>query len=133
MNKRGRRARSGSRAIDLRTCSLARFATAVHTAIKSVGDGCRERFGQRKVFISAVYVRLVVAGARPGDLDSFKARLMLAATGGLVELARADLVAAMPFDAVAASEISVAGTTYHFVVDPAARERWEVEISAEVA
>lgn len=115
-----KRSRRSGRAVDLLTCSLTKFAAAVRAVVTSIGDDEHERFGPRKVFIGAVYGALVAAGYRVGAQDDFKARLVLAKAAGLLELARADLVAAMPRDAVTASEIAGRWETHHFVIDRAA-------------
>ena len=109
---------------DLATCSLAFFATEVLVAVARIGGACDERFGDRKVFISAIWTQL--ADTRGSlTLNEFKARLILALRAGHLELARADLVGAMPAAVVTASEIRHRGAEFHFVLDPAAREPWE--------
>lgn len=93
------------------------------------------RFGDRKVFVSALWAtmcRLDVAGGEPVTegctIDHFKGwlfRSRILTTDGsdngapLVVLARADLVAAMDPTLVATSEIRADGATFHFVLDPA--------------
>lgn len=111
---------------DLTTCSLAKFAAAVHRAIALIGNDERDRYGARKVFVSAIFRQLARAGHDVGSLDSFKARLVSANCAGLLSLARADLVGAMPRMTVAASEIAHLGSTFHFVVDASARDPWEL-------
>lgn len=113
-------------ALDLATCPLPAFAAAVTGAITRIGNDTTERFGARKVFVSAVYRALFVAGFDAWPLSGFKARLVGAQRAGLLSLARADLVGAMPAATVAASEIDSLGATYHFVIDQSAREPWEV-------
>src|SRR5215831_16398554 len=128
------RLRSASRrngTADLVTCSLVTFAHKVRAVIARIGQGERERFGHRKVFISAAYASLVAAGHLVGALEAFKVRLMLARTAGLLQLARADLVAAMPTDAVIVSETHDRGAEYHFIIDPTATDPGP--ISAEVS
>jgi hypothetical protein len=104
----------------------------VHRALADVQDG---RFGDRKVFIAAVWTQMVAIEARIGGtltagatLEHFKAWLMrsrLYTSDGteqgakLVVLCRADLVAAMDPARVAASEIVADGAAFHFVLDPA--------------
>jgi hypothetical protein len=109
--------------------SLLDFAAAVHEALPWVGAAPTERFGRRKVFVSALYAEMAKQAPyvpySVGSLDAFKARLVDANREGLLSLARADLVAAMDPDAVAASEIRSLGSEFHFVIDPTAREPWE--------
>ncbi|MEO7731801.1 MAG: hypothetical protein ABIY55_12565, partial [Kofleriaceae bacterium] len=90
------------------------FASDVARAAAAVRDG---RFGERKVFVSAVWDELRHQ-ARWAELalEDFKARLFAAHCAGELALARADLVAAMDPALVAASEISVSGASFHFVV-----------------
>lgn len=113
-------------ALDLATCPLPVFAAAVAGAITRIGNDTTERFGARKVFVSAVYRALFVAGFDAWPFSGFKSRLIDAQRAGLLSLARADLVGAMPSATVAASEIDTFGATYHFVIDQSAREPWEV-------
>jgi hypothetical protein len=90
------------------------FAADVRRAAAAVRDG---RFGDRKVFVSAVWDELRTQ-PRWADLalEDCKARLFAAHCAGELTLARADLVAAMDPALVAASEISVTGASFHFVV-----------------
>jgi hypothetical protein len=87
---------------------------AVRSAARAARDGV---FGDRKVFISSVWHAL---RATPPwsqlDLDEFKARLVSAHRQRELELARADLVAAMDPTLVAASETRTDGATFHFIV-----------------
>lgn len=87
---------------------------AVRSAARDARDGV---FGDRKVFISSVWHAL---RAMPPwsqlDLDEFKARLVSAHRQRELELARADLVAAMDPTLVAASETRTDGATFHFIV-----------------
>ena len=77
------------------------------------GDG---RYGDRKVFIAAIYDRV---GARLGlTLDQLKRLILDLNRQRILTLARADLVAAMPPDMVRRSETSDRGASFHFVVDP---------------
>jgi hypothetical protein len=90
---------------------------AVRSAAREARDGV---FGDRKVFISSVWDAL---RATPPwsqlDLDDFKARLVSAHRQRQLELARADLVAAMDPMLVAASETRTDGATFHFIIrDP---------------
>ena len=74
-------------------------------------------FGDRKVFISCVWDELRRQPAYASlTLDDFKAQLLRAHRDGDLVLARADLVAAMNPDLVAASETSADGATFHFIV-----------------
>lgn len=106
------------------------LAAAVREVMPSIGTAANERYGARKVFISAVYRTLARQGRWDSSLDAFKQALVRANRAGLVELARADLVGAMPSATVKASEThddaaGGRGAEYHFVVDPTAREAWE--------
>jgi hypothetical protein len=87
---------------------------AVRSAARDARDGV---FGDRKVFISSVWHAL---RAMPPwsqlDLDEFKARLVSAHRQRELELARADLVAAMDPTLVAASETQTDGATFHFII-----------------
>jgi hypothetical protein len=90
------------------------FVDAVLSAAGSTREGW---FGDRKVFVSAVWEELRKHppwGAIA--LDDFKARLVAAHRTGELTLARADLVAAMDPALVAASEIATDGATFHFLV-----------------
>ncbi|MBA3538218.1 MAG: hypothetical protein H0T79_01195, partial [Deltaproteobacteria bacterium] len=73
-------------------------------------------FGDRKVFISTVWD---VLRHRPAwssiTLEDFKARLVTAHRAKQLELARADLVAAMDPALVAASETTTEGASFHFI------------------
>src|SRR5690348_10587989 len=93
------------------TNALSEFAAAVHRAIRTTGTSTTERYGARKVFISAIAAAMGVA------VDAwFKRNLLDANRRGLLSLARADMVAAMPTDVVAASQIVDRGSTFHFVI-----------------
>jgi len=90
------------------------FAAAVLRAADAVVDGW---FGDRKVFVSAVWDQLRRDPRWAGlGLAGFKADLVAAHRAGELALARADLVAAMDPALVAASEIAVDGASFHFVV-----------------
>jgi len=102
--------------------SIADFAADVSTVVAQVPEG--GRFGTRKVFVSAIWGALVARGYRTTGFEGFKAQLVAAQRAGLLSLARADLVAAMPAATVAASEIAQDGATYHFVVDGRVRDPW---------
>ncbi|HEY6175218.1 MAG TPA: hypothetical protein VIX73_12260, partial [Kofleriaceae bacterium] len=75
------------------------------------------RFGDRKVFVSAVW-DVLHRDPRWADLAlaEFKTRLVAAHRAGELALARADLVAAMDPGLVAASEIAADGASFHFIV-----------------
>lgn len=90
------------------------FADDVRTAARSANHGV---FGHRKVFISAVWDELRRAGQWSSlSIADFKSRLLDAQRAGDVELARADLVAAMDPHLVAASETLADGASFHFIV-----------------
>jgi hypothetical protein len=88
----------------------------VREAIPRIGsDG---RFGPEKVFVSAIWRRIESDSRVPDlSLDRFKRWLVAANRDQLLDLARADLVAAMDAKLVAESEIRDLGSTFHFVVD----------------
>lgn len=96
------------------------FADAVRAAAAQEQDG---RFGDRKVFISALHRRLATADDRFRTLTlaDFKTRLLEANVQRQLTLARADYVAAMDPDTVAASHIHDLGSDFHFVLDEEAR------------
>jgi deoxyribodipyrimidine photolyase-like uncharacterized protein len=85
-------------------------------------DGrAKGRFGDRKVFIAALWRQLRTQPSFHGmTIKEFKDRLYEAHRQRLVTLARADLVAAMDPTEVAESEWAGPGgiPTYHLVVDP---------------
>jgi hypothetical protein len=110
-------------ALRLTTCSLAELAAAARRAVATIGHDTHERYGARKVFLAAVHAALGGEGAII-HVEAFKRRMVSAHRAGLVVLARADLVAAMPGAAVAASEVSDGGAEFHFVLDDAARDPW---------
>ena len=87
-------------------------------AVRSAARHAREGvFGDRKVFISSVWnaLRATPPWSRL-ELDEFKTRLVSAHRERELELARADLVAAMDPALVAASETRTDGATFHFIV-----------------
>jgi hypothetical protein len=99
--------------------SASSFGDDVRSAAAGSPDG---RFGDRKVFVSAVWREL---RKRPRwsalTLDELKHQLVAAHRAGELVLARADLVAAMDPALVAASEIATDGASFHFVIaEPAA-------------
>ena len=106
----------------LTTCSLAEFAAAARRAVAATGHDAHQRYGVRKVFLAAVHAALGGEGAI--HLEAFQRRMVSAHRAGLLVLARADLVAAMPASAVAGSEVSEGGAEFHFVLDDAARDPW---------
>lgn len=92
------------------------FAAVINDAIDAIGP--EGRYGPHKVFISAIWRRL--AGDprhRDMSLAELKRRLLDANRASLLSLARADLVAAMDGNEVAASEIFDRGSSFHFVLD----------------
>ena len=113
---------SQTSALALATCSLADLAGVARRAVAAIGHDANERFGTRKVFLAAVHAAL--GGERAINLEAFKRRMVAAHRAGLLVLARADLVAAMPWAAVAASVVSEDGAEFHFVLDEAARDPW---------
>jgi len=108
------------------------IADLVHRALAAVQDA--GRFGDRKVFIAALWNRMLAIEAQTGGtlaegatLEHFKAWLVrsrLYTSDGtehrawLVVLSRADLVAAMDPALIAASETITDGAVFHFVLDP---------------
>jgi hypothetical protein len=99
----------------------ASFAGDVRRAAGATSEGW---FGDRKVFVSAVWNQLR-RDPRWAELalPEFKARLVAAHKAGELELARADLVAAMDPALVAASEIAADGASFHFLVQEASAEK----------
>jgi hypothetical protein len=90
------------------------FAAEVRDVARTTTNGV---FGDRKVFISAVWDELRRHRAWVAlTLDEFKAKLLRAHRDGDLVLARADLVAAMNPDLVAASETTTDGASFHFIV-----------------
>ena len=108
------------------------IADLVHHALAAVQDA--GRFGDRKVFIAALWTQMRGIEAQTGDtltdgatIEHFKAWLLRARLltrngtedgARLVLLCRADLVAAMDPARVAASETLTDGAAFHFVLDP---------------
>lgn len=91
-----------------------RFADNVRDVARSTTSGV---FGDRKVFISSVFDELRRHPTWASlTLADFKAQLVRAHRAGDVVLARADLVAAMNPDLVAASETQAEGASFHFIV-----------------
>ena len=90
---------SSSNDKDRNRAGLARQASALalttcRRAVVAFGHDANERFGARKVFLVAVHAALGGEGAI--ELEAFKRRMVSAHRAGLLVLARADLVAAMP-------------------------------------
>jgi hypothetical protein len=98
---------------------LRAFADEILNTILRVPS--KGRFGSRKVFVSSIWQELAGSGL---GYSTFKDRLIAANRFGLLSLARADLVAAMPPEMVTASETAYPGATFHFVIDPTARDPW---------
>jgi hypothetical protein len=93
---------------------LGALASDVKSVARAATDGV---FGDRKVFISAVWQGLASRAAGRGlDLPAFKQHLVAAHKAGLVSLVRADLVGAMDPALVAASETADGDARFHFVV-----------------
>lgn len=91
-----------------------RFAANVLDVARATTQGV---FGDRKVFISSVWDELRRSPTYSQlTLEDFKARLVRAHRDGDVVLARADLVAAMSPELVAASETTADGASFHFIV-----------------
>jgi CheY-like chemotaxis protein len=87
--------------------------------------GPRGRYGARKVFIAAIWRHLQGSPELRGMTESeFKRELVAANRFGGITLARADLVGAMDRQEVAQSEIEDRGATFHFVLDPSAKDAW---------
>jgi hypothetical protein len=113
------------------------IANLVHAALAEVQDA--GRFGDRKVFIAALWIQMrrievqnggtLTAGATIEHFKSWLLRSRLLTVDGtehgaaLVVLCRADLVSAMDPEQVAASETRADGATVHFVLDPAVAQK----------
>lgn len=118
---------------------LGEFAEMVRESLPEIADEtrvsgeARGRFGDRKVFVSALWRFMIAAYPEVRDASGmtfdtigrgaarvppqwFKEMLVQAHRQRLLSLARADLVAAMDSDEVAESEIRADGATFHFVV-----------------
>jgi hypothetical protein len=74
------------------------------------------RYGDRKVFIAALWDH--VGGAIAMSLPEFKHWLIEQHRRQRLELVRADLISAMPFELVKRSETKTQGATFNFVLDP---------------
>lgn len=107
-----------------REMPIGEFAQAVNAAADGIGDEsevegeARGRFGDRKVFIAAIW-RDLQDDPRFASMsaEEFKRRLLEAHRQRLLTMARADLVAAMDHNEVIGSEIHDRGATFHFVVN----------------
>jgi hypothetical protein len=73
-------------------------------------------FGERKVFIAAIWDLLRRDPGFALSLDDFKTRLLDAHRAGTLELARADYTRAMDPALVQRSETTWDGASFHFVV-----------------
>ncbi len=113
------------RARALTTAEIAQAVREVMPTIKTEKgpDGRpRGRFGSDKVFIAAIWRRLATDPRFTGTTrQDFDRALVEANRQGLLDLARADLVAAMDPDEVAQSEIRHLNSTFNFVRDPEGR------------
>ncbi len=90
------------------------FASQVRDVARGAHDGV---FGDRKVFIVSVWNALRRQATWSSlTLAEFKQRLVTAHRDGKLVLARADLVAAMSPELVAASETRTDGASFHFIV-----------------
>lgn len=76
----------------------------------------RGRFGERKVFIAAIRRRLAETEYGRLPRATVDELLVESMRQGLLELARADLVAAMDPDEVQDSEVRYLNATFHFVI-----------------
>ncbi len=76
------------------------------------------RWGRDKVFIASLFDAVRGDGDAHTELGAFKERLVAAQREGLLELARADLVAAMDQSLVARSETRYLNSAFHFLVAP---------------
>jgi hypothetical protein len=90
--------------------------TLVREAIPQIG--ANGRFGDEKVFVSAIWQHLEDDGRLANwSLDRFKRWLVTANRDQLIDLARADAQGDMDSRLVEESEIVDRGATFHFVVD----------------
>ena len=113
-----------------RPMDLPTFAAAVLEVLPTIeqdpdaDDRARGRFGSEKVFIGAIWRRLEHDPRFAGMTKAqFQRHLVDAQREGILNLARADLVAAMNHAEVMSSEIRDHGSEFHFVIDPVARQR----------
>jgi hypothetical protein len=105
------------------TATVPTPARSLIADVRAVADAAREGvFGDRKVFISAVWEALRAMPEWAGlELDDLKARLVAAHRNRELVLERADFVAAMDPALVDASETGTDGATFHFVLREPAR------------
>jgi CheY-like chemotaxis protein len=107
----------------------------VASAVRGVAPGILEeagaqgkprgRYGRHKVFIAAIWRKLQHDPRFHGmPMAEFKRHLLAANREAHLVLARADLVGAMDRQEVAESEIEDRGSTFHFVMDPNAKDAW---------
>ncbi len=97
-----------------RAVSEASLGVDVKRIARTINRGL---FGERKVFISTIWDALRCEPQWASlTLSEFKTRLVVAQRSGDVELARADLVAAMDPQLVAASETRGDGASFHFII-----------------
>lgn len=97
--------------------SAVRSAGFASDALRAAGATRDGTIGDRKVFVSAVWHELRRDPPWSAlTLDDFKARLVAAHRAGELVLARADFVAAMDPELVAASEITTDSASFHFIV-----------------
>lgn len=114
--RRGETASGGGAArwAEARPAEARSLVEDVRAAAREAREGV---FGERKVFISAIWEMLRARPAWAGlGLDELKVRLVEAHRNRELVLARADFVAAMDPALVAASETRTDGATFHFVV-----------------
>lgn len=89
---------------------------AITYAIKDSASRTKPWASSKKAFISDVFKQLEADARTDGmTLEDFKRELVRLHKAGKVKLARADLVAAMPAQKVAASETKANGAEFHFV------------------
>ena len=105
------------------------WVSLIDTAVARIHHG---RFGDRKVFISALYASLVADGhlvEAKYTLAQFKSYLVHLSLCGpqhcpLLLLARADFVAGMDSGMVSASETERGIARYHLVIDGSVASVW---------
>jgi hypothetical protein len=91
------------------------LADKVLAAITKIPLGSPDRFGDQKVYISALHHHTRTATGL--TLDQFKGRLVDLNRQQLITLARADYVSAMDPARVRASHTHHWGSDFHFVLD----------------
>jgi hypothetical protein len=92
--------------------SLQDFAADVKARAASAQGHGQAGTPYHKAFVSSTFVAM---GRGRGSLETFKARLLEAHKKGLLELARADMPAAMPAHHVANSEITHGEASFHLI------------------